>query len=186
MLNSVVNGKGGPLQDTFSAGSTATLPIDSHRFFLFRNFFVNLTKSLIHLSAQEPLKASICGNLTNFIKLSLNEVSIDEIIKIANRNLNTCCYFIEKVGVTQVNEIASQVYEKINEQVVNSILTNSSLTNISTSTSISSEPFLNKLAFNLKIVSQSNFTEKTHVRSIDNSEYQEIRSFLIQIGRKHH
>ncbi|KAI5170407.1 hypothetical protein PAEPH01_1406, partial [Pancytospora epiphaga] len=164
-------------------GATSEETIFSHgtkNFFLFRNLFVSLARALIHISSQEPLKASICGNVTHFLKLSMNELAPDAVYQISTSNLKACCQFVEKVGVTQVNEQALGIYEELmkvffaDEQpmVEGNALTISGMANQMESIS------------NLRIINETNFVEATHVRSIENSEYQEIRSFLVQIGRK--
>lgn len=191
MAQCIYNNSGG-LEDNQLISFSGFIKDDSKRFFLFRNLFVNLTRALIHLSAQEPLKASICGNLTNFLKLSLNDLPIDKIYQIASDNIKTCCSFIEKVAITQVNEIANSVYNTINNNCMftglsidnpatGRVHTDPSYVSLEDKTGVSTN---DNYPFNIKIINQSNFTEKTHVRSIENSEYQEIRSFLIQIGRK--
>lgn len=136
-----------------------------NRFFLFRNLLVNLTRSLIHISAQEPLKASMCGNVTHFLKLSMNELPLENIYNIVSQNLFLCCSIIEKAGITQVNEIISSMYSEL-----------CSL-NEHSSTGLDSKN-------SLKILAESCFVEKVNIRSIENVEYQEIRSFLIQVGKK--
>lgn len=222
----------GNINDTRPNGVRCCLNCDnffkngSKNFFIFRNLFVNLTRALIHISAQEPLKASICGNVTHFLKLSVNDLALDEVYQLATANLKTCCSLIEKVGITQVNEVALHIYESMmndlhHEYVIQlenrrgSAASNASdqekcdenhlgdqhggsgvcdrektpddardteteKANINLSSMMCSTNFIN----NLKILNETNFVEKTHVRSIENSEYQEIRSFLIQIGRK--
>lgn len=136
-----------------------------NRFFLFRNLLVNLTRSLIHISAQEPLKASMCGNITHFLKLSMNELPLQDIYNIVSQNLLLCCSIIEKTGITQANEIVSSMYNELSSSDENECA------GLDTKSS-------------LKILSESCFVEKVNIRSIENVEYQEIRSFLIQIGKK--
>lgn len=141
---------------------------ENGHYFFFRNLLINLTRALISVSAQEPLRASICGNITHFLKLSGNELSLEEIYKIAADNLPVCRELIEKVGITSVCEQAVMFYSSVLKQTENIL---------------DKAPELIK-KYNLKIISESHFVEKTHVRSIENAEYQEIRSFLIQLGRK--
>jgi CCR4-NOT transcription complex subunit 1 len=173
----------------------------SNKYFLFRNLLVNLVRALIHISAQEPLKASICGNITHFLKLSMNDLPLDEVYRIATSNLKICCSLIEKVGITQVNEIASNLFQEMinkpNRQRID-IKSNSSLEisregknatenkkTAEISAEKSKEPVKQECSnINLSILTEAYFVEKTNIRSIENSEYQEIRSFLIQIGRK--
>lgn len=137
---------------------------DGNKFFLFRNLLVNLTRSLIHISSQEPLKASMCGNITHFLKLSMCELPLDEVYRVATKNLKICCSIIEKAGITQANDIVSSLFSELASEERGS----------------SSE----SRTMNLKILTESCFAEKTSIRSIENAEYQEIRSFLIQIGRR--
>ncbi|ELA42347.1 uncharacterized protein VICG_00445 [Vittaforma corneae ATCC 50505] len=140
-----------------------------NRFFLFRNLLVNLTRSLIHISAQEPLKASMCGNITHFLKLSMNELPLETVYSIVSQNLLICCLIIEKAGITHVNETVSSFYNELllqepaqNERLLSGLDPKNSL----------------------RILSESCFVEKVNIRSVENVEYQEIRSFLIQIGKK--
>lgn len=138
-----------------------------NRFFLFRNLLVNLTRSFIHISAQELLKASMCGNITHFLKLGMNELPLELVYNIVTSNLFICCSIIEKAGITQANEVVSTLFNQLiaNEQ--------------SNSENITLDP-----KNSLKILSESCFVEKTNIRSIENIEYQEIRNFLIAIGRR--
>ncbi|KAI4291308.1 CCR4-NOT transcription complex subunit 1 [Pancytospora philotis] len=156
----------------------------ARNFFIFRNLFVNLSRALVHISAQEPLKASICGNVTHFLKLSMNELAPDEIYQIAMANLKGCCAFIEKVCVTQVNEIAPDVYK----EMLRELETESSM-RMCTEEENGPATIHNMVqqmgcVSNLDIISESRFVEKTHVRSIENAEYQEIKSYLLQLGRR--
>lgn len=139
-----------------------------NRFFLFRNLLVNLTRSLIHISAQEPLKASMCGNITHFLKLSMNELPLETVYNVVSQNLLICCLIIEKTGITHVNETVSSLYNELLSQEA------------------PGEPLLSGLdpKSSLRILSESCFVEKVNIRSVENIEYQEIRSFLIQIGKK--
>jgi len=137
-----------------------------NRFFLFRNLLVNLTRSLIHISAQEPLKASMCGNITHFLKLSMNELPLETVYEIVSQNLFVCCSIIEKAGITHVNESVSAFYNELLQEE-----------------SPADAPGLDPKN-SLRILSESCFVEKVNIRSIENAEYQEIRSFLIQIGKK--
>lgn len=138
-----------------------------NRFFLFRNLLVNLTKSLIHVSAQEPLKASMCGNITHFLKLSSNELSLEKIYNIASQNLLVCCSVIEKAGITHINETVSSLYNELLSREEN----DTPKTTLDEKNS-------------LRILSESCFVEKINIRSIENAEYQEIKSFLMQLGKK--
>lgn len=135
-----------------------------NRFFLLRNLLVNLTRSLIHISSQEPLKASMCGNITHFLKLSMCELPLDEVYGIATKNLKICCSIIEKAGITQANDMVSALYNEL----------------VSEGRGSAEEGH----TINLRILTESCFAEKTSIRSIENVEYQEIRSFLVQIGRR--
>lgn len=139
-----------------------------NRFFLFRNLLVNLTRSYIHISAQEPLKASMCGNITHFLKLGMNELPLESVYTIVTNNLFICCSIIEKAGITQANEVVSSLFNQLLANEKNQ------LSNIATLDPKNS----------LKVLSESCFVEKTNIRSIENIEYQEIRNFLIAIGRK--
>lgn len=138
-----------------------------NRFFLFRNLLVNLTRSFIHISAQEPLKAAMCGNITHFLKLGLNELPLEAVHNIVTDNLFICCLVIEKAGITQANEVVSSLFNQLcaNEKV------QPSTTSLDPKNS-------------LKILSESYFVEKTNIRSIENIEYKEIKNFLISLGRK--
>ncbi|KAM0681306.1 hypothetical protein GINT2_000505 [Glugoides intestinalis] len=155
------------------AKSTATALFSKirgeNRFFLFRNLLINLTKALIHISAQEPLKASICGNITHFLKLSMNDLSLENVYNIVSQNLLVCCSVIEKAGITQVNEVVATIYNDLISKEDSSVL----------------QPIPGPDAkILLRIVSESCFVEKVNIRSIENVEYQEIRSFLIHLGKK--
>lgn len=140
-----------------------------NRFFLFRNLLVNLTRSLIRISAQEPLKASMCGNITHFLKLSMNDLSLEAVYEIVSENLFICCTIIEKAGITHVNESVSSFYNDLLQQDDRN--DECSFTGLDPKNS-------------LRILSESCFVEKVNIRSIENAEYQEIRSLLIQIGKK--
>jgi CCR4-NOT transcription complex subunit 1 len=152
------------LIDTSTSGNRS---LNSLRFFSFRNLLVNLTRSTVHFTSQEPLKASLCGNITHFLKLSSNDLPIDEVNKISLANLKICCSLVEKVAITQANEIAPSLYNKHLK----------SIDKMSNSESKSCL-LLNNIK-GLKILTDSVYVEKKNIRSIENSEYQEIRSFLM-------
>lgn len=170
------------------------------KFFLYRNLLINLTKSLIHISSQEPLKASMCGNITHFLKLSMCDMSLDEVYVIVAKNLKICCLIIEKAALTHVNEMASSLFtELLNRRNEKEFLEPSIVTiDKINSTREKDDRIKNKIGHKseksfgseislrqgLRILTESCFVEKTTVKSIENDEYQEIRSFLIQIGRK--
>lgn len=174
----------------------------SRKFFLFRNFVINLTKSLIHISSQEPLKASMCGNITHFLKLSMCEMSLDDVYVIVQKNLKICCSIIEKAGITATNEIMfglfnefcpEQELPEISQKDLESLAyvirknylpTHQNAENLSFCSNRVPEHDSVPSCDSLKILTESCFVEKTTIRSIESAEYQEIRTFLIQIGRK--
>lgn len=148
---------------------------DDGSFFYFRNLLINLTRALIHVSAQEPLKASICGNVTHFMKLSGNELELDEVYGVALENLTLCCGLIENVGITSVTEQAQTIYSGCERDQTH---------HQSSGTSHGQTQDQLFAYAQLPITATSSFTPKTHIRSIENAEYQEIRSWLIQLARK--
>ncbi|EPR79756.1 Not1 negative regulator of transcription, partial [Spraguea lophii 42_110] len=59
-------------------------------------FRINLIRSLVHVSAHEPIRASICGNIAHFIKLANLTLDTNYIQKIAEENIEICCDIITR------------------------------------------------------------------------------------------
>ncbi|KAI5148214.1 hypothetical protein ENBRE01_0174, partial [Enteropsectra breve] len=136
-------------------------------FFYFRNLLTNFTRSLIHASSREPLKASISGNITHFLKLSILEMPYKNVYAIAQDNLEICTQIIEKVGITQANEGAAAAYKEMIQLYFSAHVIDAGY--------IEENLLLERLS-KVHILNDLNFVEKFHVRSVENSEYQEIRS----------
>jgi CCR4-NOT transcription complex subunit 1 len=127
---------------------------------IFRNLLINLTKSLCYVSAQEPMRACMSGNITYFLKLVGLEISPEEIHVIVNDNQDLCCNLIQRAGVSRISDCISEYYK--NTEV-----------NLGISTCI-----------NLKILENNTHVEKVTIKPIDSSEYQELKSHFLQISRR--
>lgn len=167
---------------------------ENNNYKMFKNLFINLSRSLIHISSQEPLKASMCGNISHFLKLSALEIPLDGVYEIISKNLKICCGIIEKAGVTAASEMASSLYLKsIHSDNNTDICGNaSSLYHKSihsdkssdNSTDICGNSSSNIYSNSLRILDDPVYYEKTFIKNIENVEYQELRTFLLQIGNK--
>ncbi|KAF7682747.1 General negative regulator of transcription subunit 1 [Astathelohania contejeani] len=67
------------------------------------NLEINLARALSHVSAHDPIKASISGNVTYFLKLANIEMDSEYINNIAEENADICCNIIERAVVTQIS-----------------------------------------------------------------------------------
>ncbi|TBU06481.1 putative CCR4-NOT negative regulator of transcription, partial [Hamiltosporidium magnivora] len=63
---------------------------------------LNLVSALTHVTSHEPIKASICANISHFLKLANLEVEMERINEIADKNVELCCKIIEKVGISRI------------------------------------------------------------------------------------
>lgn len=127
---------------------------------LFRNMVINLARALCFVSAQEPIKACISGNVSYFMKLCSLEFATDRVYKVAVQNQDTCCELIQKAGLSKVNESINSCYGTLEFSV--------------------GEP--RHGAFSL--LANPEHIEKIMIKPIDGGEYQEIKAHLLQLGRK--
>lgn len=127
---------------------------------LFRNLLINLTKSLCYVSSQEPLKACMSGNINYFLKLSGIELTPEEINFLVNNNQEKCCDLIERAGVSKINDLINENFK--NTEVKYGINTD----------------------IGLEILENTTHVEKIHIKPIEQMDYQEVKSHLLQISRK--
>lgn len=127
---------------------------------LFRNMVMNLMKSLCFISAQEPIKACISGNVSYFMKLCSLEFSTEQVYKVAMQNQDICCRLIQKAGMSRVNESISSCYDTL--------------------------MFTTGKSRNIKsvLLESPEHVERINIKAIESGEYQEIKTHLIQLGRK--
>lgn len=127
---------------------------------LFRNLLINLTKSLCYVSSQEPLRACMSGNINYFLKLSSIELTPEEINFLVTNNQENCCDLIERSGVSRISDL-------INENFKNTEIRYGTNTDI-----------------DLEILENTTHVEKIHIKPIEQMDYQEVKSHLLQISRK--
>ncbi|KAL6122053.1 general negative regulator of transcription subfamily 1 [Nucleospora cyclopteri] len=145
--------------------------VKDKKFQMFRNLLSNTVRMNTFIASYDLLKNSLYGNISHFLKLSLNSLPEEVIIEIINSNLNACIDVIEKATITTMKESVGDFFNKITDFSDDSLAAENSL---------NPPDFTETLHF----LSESHFSEKKSLRSIENNEYQEIRSFLIQLGRK--
>ncbi|CAD26047.1 NOT1-LIKE GENERAL NEGATIVE REGULATOR OF TRANSCRIPTION SUBUNIT 1 [Encephalitozoon cuniculi GB-M1] len=127
---------------------------------LFRNMVVNLTKFLCLVSAQEPIKACISGNVSYFMKLCSLDFSTEKVFKIAMENQDVCCRLIQRAGVSKVSESISSCYSSL-------------------------EYSIGKASHaRLSLLEDPGHIEKIAIKAIDSNEYQEIKAHLVQLSKK--
>lgn len=131
-----------------------------NEYVVFRNLLINLTKSLCYMSAQEPMRACMSGNISYFLKLSALELAPDEIYNIVSDNQNLCCQLIQRAGVSKVGDCISDYFK-----------------NIEMSTGKYSE-------INLDLLENTTHIEKFSIKTIEPSEYQDLKSHFLQISRR--
>ncbi|WUR02319.1 general negative regulator of transcription subunit 1 CDC39 (CDC39) [Vairimorpha necatrix] len=129
-------------------------------FVLFRNLLVNLTKSLCFVSAQEPIRACMSGNISYFLKLVNLEINPEEIHKIVNDNQEICINLIQRAATSKISDCVNEYFKntEINEGTGNFI--------------------------NLKILENNSHLEKINIKPIEASEFQELKSHFLQISRR--
>ncbi|ADM12625.1 cell division control negative transcription regulator [Encephalitozoon intestinalis ATCC 50506] len=129
-------------------------------YILFRNMVVNLTKFLCLVSAQEPIRACISGNVSYFMKLCSLDFSTERVFKIAQENQEVCCDLIQKSGASKVSELISTCYNNLEYS--------------------NGEP----KGMHLSLLEDPGHIEKIVIKAIDNGEYQEIKAHLVQLSKK--
>ncbi|KAH9410668.1 putative CAF1-binding domain-containing protein [Ordospora pajunii] len=127
---------------------------------LFRNMVVNLTRFLCFVSAQEPMKACISGNVSYFMKLCSLEFSTEKVFKIATENQEVCCELIQKAGVSRVNESINACYNELEY-----------------STGRQQHVWF-------ELLQDPGHIEKVVIKPVENGEYQEIKTHLVQLSKK--
>lgn len=126
----------------------------------FRNFMINLTKSLCFISSQEPMRACMSGNITYFLKLVGIEISPDKIHIIVENNHEICCNLIQRAGISRIADCIGEYFKN-------------------TEVSIGNSSFIN-----LKILENTTHIEKIFIKPIEASEYQELKAHFLQINRR--
>lgn len=127
---------------------------------LFRNMVVNLTKVLCFVSAQEPIKACMSGNISYFMKLCSLDFPTERVYKVAMSNQGICCGLIQKAGLSRVNESINTCYSALEYRTGEARYGG------------------------FELLRNSDHIEKMVIRAMDNGEYQEIKTHLVQLGKK--
>ncbi|KAM0671788.1 hypothetical protein OCOL_001230 [Ordospora colligata] len=131
-----------------------------NEYVLFRNMVVNLTRFLCFVSAQEPIKACISGNVSYFMKLCSLEFSTEKVFKIATENQEVCCELIQKAGVSRVSESINAYYNEL----------------------VYSTGRQQHVWFEL--LQDPGHIENIVIKPVENGEYQEIKTHLVQLSKK--
>ncbi|EOB12108.1 NOT1-like general negative regulator of transcription subunit 1 [Nosema bombycis CQ1] len=131
-----------------------------NEYVIFRNLLINLTKALCYMSAQEPMRACMTGNISYFLKLSALELSPDQIYKVVSTNQPLCCQLIQRAGVSKVADCISDYFK-----------------NTEMNTGKYSE-------INLSLLENTTHIEKFSIKPIEPSEYQDLKSHFLQISRR--
>ena len=126
----------------------------------FRNLLLNLVKSLSHISSHEPIRASISGNISYFLKNANLELETEKVYRIANDNLMHCCKLIERAAMSKILDEFSETYQRLQRK---------------------SHPVL---SFHLPILQDSPVFDKIEVKPIEVSEFQDIKDTLVNISKK--
>ncbi|ORD95170.1 general negative regulator of transcription sub 1 [Enterospora canceri] len=156
---------------------------------LFTNIVINTLKAMLYLTTFEVLKNAMYSNLLHFFKLSLNTLPEDVAMKLINDNIDMCTELIEKVAITRAGEQAEREFAEFSGSLKKSDSFTLRIRRFLDSAA-DSEGFqlLNSQKSETgKIAALTNpiqFQEKKSLRKIENNEYQEIKSHLIQLGRK--
>ncbi|AFN84107.1 cell division control negative transcription regulator [Encephalitozoon romaleae SJ-2008] len=138
-----------------------TMPVEKGmEYVLFRNMVVNLTKFLCLVSAQEPIKACISGNVSYFMKLCSLDLSTERVFKVALENQTVCCELIQRAGASKVSESISRCYNNLEYRNGESS------------------------GIKLSLLEDPGHIEKIVIKPVDSGEYQEIKAHLGQLSKK--
>lgn len=157
---------------------------------IFNNLAINTLSSLMKASILDILKNTIYSNIIHFFKLSLNSLNDEVIFQIIQDNVATCSELVEKVGITKLNETLAVVYRETKNSLEKDRLTQGiaggKQNKLGTTWDFVKARLLNKGKgpMSVTLLMTPPFSEKKSLRKIENAEYQDIRSFLIQLGRK--
>ena len=158
-------------------------------FVLYKNLMINTLKMILSINTIDALKNSMYSNICHFFKLSLNIIPEDILFNLIADNVDICNDIIEKAAITLLEEQVECIYKKlINNKNESAMYSQKIVDFVANYIENEAGTCLNnqtiKFMKQLPLLSTPEFYEKKSLRKIENNEYQEIKSFLIQLGRK--
>lgn len=154
---------------------------------MFRNIVVNVLRQNVRLHAFETLKASMYSTILHFTKLTALCLKEEQVYKLIAENVLICLAIIEKVAVTKAfehMEIAEkEIKTESNENPFTAKIRRHKIIS-DIDNQIHTKEQQSKFVSKISLLKPYGFIEKRSLRKIENTEYQDLKTYLLQLGRK--